>query len=89
MNTGTVKDEAVGQSRSTDGLGWNLIASAPKDGTPVFLLCEHKPEYGHHIMWWAKKKKRWEGVVWAPCRKIKTWWDEDAEQPTHWKAIRA
>lgn len=74
-----------GQSSLNVGLGWEPIASVPKDGTIVWLKCEHKPEYGNHLMEWSKRRKRWEGTVFAPCRRIKTWWDEDVEQPTHWK----
>ena len=62
---------------------WQPISTAPKDGTLVVLKCEHRPEYGEHVLKWSHQK--WNGMWFTPMRRIRVFWDEHAEQPTHWK----
>lgn len=64
---------------------WNPIDTAPKDGTPVRLMCESQPSYGEHLMKWSKRNKRWECKVFAIMRAVTGWWDEAAAPPTHWQ----
>ncbi|TXH00081.1 MAG: hypothetical protein E6R08_01190 [Nevskiaceae bacterium] len=66
---------------------FNQIATAPLDGTPVFVACEQHPEFGVHVMEWSKRNNRWEGWAYATVRKVRTWWDEAQPQPTHWKHV--
>lgn len=61
------------------------IESAPRDGTPVLLSAESKPEYGEHLMYWSVRSKRWECKVFAPLRSTTGWWDEAASPPTHFR----
>lgn len=63
------------------------IDTAPRDGTPVILICDTHPEFGAHVMAWSKSRKRWEGWALALVRKVRTWWDESQPQPTHWKPV--
>jgi len=58
------------------------IDTAPRDGTPVIVS---HPKLGAHLMAWNNKNNRWEGKHFAPMGVINTWWDENAEQPTHWE----
>lgn len=71
-----------------DLTSYNLIESAPRDGTPVILVCESHPEFGAHVMAWSKANNRWEGWAFAIARRVKTWWDVAQPQPTHWKLVR-
>ena len=66
---------------------WHPIETAPRDGTIIRLKCAAHPEYGEHAMYWDSPAQRWEGMAFAPARAVKTWWDEAAEQPTHWKHL--
>lgn len=63
---------------------WRKIESAPRDGTPIRLKCEPRPEFGEHLMWWEPEAERWAGYALALACRVDTWWDEAAEQPTHW-----
>jgi hypothetical protein len=67
---------------------WQPIETAPKDGSPVFLKCATRPDYGEHLMWWEKTAKRWQTWLFAPARKVIGWWDEAAEPPTHWRSAK-
>lgn len=66
---------------------WQPIETAPRDGTVVRLKCAARPEFGEHAMKWSQFRMRWEGVIFAPMRRIYIWWDEKAEQPTHWRTF--
>jgi len=63
---------------------WQPIKTAPRDGTPVRLKCDARPDFGEHCMAWSRRN-RWEGRAFAICRSVATWWDEAAPQPTHWQ----
>jgi len=66
---------------------WRPIVSAPMDGTVIRLKCDYKPEYGEHAMRWNRHSRRWEGVVFAPLRTVRVWWDEEADQPNKWQPL--
>lgn len=70
-------------------MDWQAIESAPRDGTPVQLKCETHPEYGEHLMYWDARRRRWAGYAFAVMRRVDTWWDEEAAQPTHWAETKA
>jgi hypothetical protein len=61
------------------------IELAPRDGTPVYLACDTHPEFAMHLMEWSPSNKRWEGWAFTALQRVKTWWDEEQPQPTHWK----
>lgn len=63
---------------------WQPIETAPRDGTIVRVWRE---EFGEFVMAWNDKRSRWEGKHWGPIRALSIWWDIDAPQPTHWRAI--
>lgn len=63
------------------------IEQAPRDGTPVIVMCDSHPEFGEHLMGWSSKNGRWEGTVWTLMRRVSTWWDESQPQPTHFKRV--
>lgn len=65
-------------------MDWQPIETVPRDGRPVYVKCAHRPEYGAHLMYWDEGKKRWAGYAFAAAGRVDTWWDEEAEQPTHW-----
>jgi len=66
---------------------WLPIESVPRDGTLVHVKCEPHPEFGEHTMWWDPAHKRWAGYAFTVMRRVDTWWDEAAPQPTHWSAV--
>ena len=57
--------------------GWQPIATAPKDGTPVLLWWPYWANVRPLVGWWQNNGgwQSWEAS------------DEDAKPPTHWSAL--
>ncbi len=64
---------------------WQPIETAPKDGTPIRLKCELRPDFGEHLLYWDGRNKRWAGYDFTAMGSRDTWWDESQPQPTHWR----
>ncbi|MDR7032449.1 hypothetical protein J2X35_001130 [Mesorhizobium sp. BE184] len=62
---------------------WQDIATAPKDGSLVFL---RNGEIEYVVpFWWSVRKRRWETRLLAVCRSVPGWWSKDADPPTEWR----
>jgi hypothetical protein len=66
---------------------WQPIETAPLDGTPVRLKSENFAPA--EAFWWSDKFAVWQTRVFAVAASYSAWWDELAEQPSHWKPIPA
>ena len=62
------------------------IDNVPRDGTLVYVSRSDKPEWGEHLMSWSERRKRWEGMIFAPMGSRRTWWDLNLHQPDRWRA---
>ncbi len=62
---------------------WQQIETAPRDGTVVEITDGSTTV----AMGWNPKREQWEGIAFAPMRKVGVCWDKESPQPTHWKAI--
>lgn len=61
----------------------NEIATAPKDGTLIFVWRDGvEPQ----LMAWDKDHRAWLGKSPTPMGLVRTIWDKKAAQPTHWRA---
>jgi len=87
MNTETVKEDAVAPSVLNDRLGWNPIATAPKDGT-IIRLRDEKRMY-NCVMAWDKKRKLWTGMAYGMMGASRTYWDEKFCPIFEWQHIGA
>jgi len=63
-----------------------LIETAPKDGTLVYI-CNIVAGIEYPLSW-NRKRKQWEGRVFAPMGSSIVFWDKsDSVQPTHWRDL--
>lgn len=65
--------------------GWQPIETAPRDGTVVHLKCESRPDFSQQVMYWDNNRGWWAGYAFALMRRVSTYWDPEAPQPTHWR----
>lgn len=63
---------------------WQLIETAPKDGTIVELSSQNHPDMTPQCMAWDGV--RWFGMDFGVLGSKEIWWDEN-DPPTHWRAI--
>ncbi len=61
------------------------IDSAPKDGSILYIY--NREKCLGMVASWSEKTSQWEGIIFAPLRPIKIYWDSTDEcQPTHWRS---
>jgi hypothetical protein len=86
-HTEDVKNPAGAPSALNVGLGWQSIASAPKDGT-IIRLRDEKRMY-NCVMAWDKKRKLWTGMSYSMMGASKTYWDEEFCPIFEWQHVGA
>lgn len=69
------------------GLGWNPIATAPKDGT-IIRMRDEKRMY-NCVMAWDKKRKLWTGMAYGMMGASRTYWDEEFCPIFEWQHVGA
>jgi len=64
--------------------GWNLIETAPRDGSLVLVYVDMATVPLVRLAWWDEEDELDFGVGWwsqtSSCGSEKLWWE-----PTHWK----
>lgn len=64
--------------------GWQPIATAPLDGTPVRIRHREVPSV---VMAWNSSTRRWEGYSFTVLRTY--WCPKEPQQPEEWQPVWA
>lgn len=87
MTTENIEEGTSGGSALTVGLGWNPIATAPKDGS-IIRLRDEKRMY-NCVMAWDEKRKLWTGMAYGMFGAARTYWDEEFCPIFEWQHVGA